>query len=49
MVAIIEGNNSSELASEAIADNPNCIPKIECITANINGSIKNIAICLNSA
>ena len=49
VVTITDGNNSSSDASEAIIDNINLIPNIECIIARTNGNMKNINICLNNA
>ena len=47
--AIIDGNKSfGDITSDSILS-PNFIPNIECIMANISGTIKNIPICLNKA
>ena len=47
--AIIDGNKSfGDITSDSILS-PNFIPNIECIIANISGTIKNIPICLNNA
>ena len=47
-MAIADGNKSFSLAKPDIIFTANCIPNIECIIASINGTPKNIPICLNN-